>query len=245
MIQIDIRPIIEFQAGLTIMEQKTPNALKNAINAVAKSARTRMVKQAQKAYSVKSARFNKATKIKKADADNLTAVITAKGSPMELMDFTVNPKKPAYKPHPKIVKQKKEEQEDLITRLTKPIKYHRPYHHKGGKRSSATTKAKVYSSGSLKELKKGDIKAFVNYFAYEKKDKRGNPTGKTGYHFFVGQRLSKKRLPIKVLYSNSIPKMIGNEEKVFEIVTPQINSDFEREISKQMQKLFDKLNKSK
>ena len=236
MIQIDIRPIIEFQSGLTNVEQKTPNALKNAINAVAKSARTRMVKQAQKAYSVKTARFNKATKIKKADADNLTAIITAKGSPMELMDFTVNPKKPPYQLHPKVEKEEKEEEDNA----TKPL---RLYHHKGGKKSSSTTKAKVYSSGSLKELKKGDIKAFVNYFAYEKKDKRGNPTGKTGYHFFVGQRLTKKRLPIKVLYSNSIPKMIGNEEKVFEIVTPGINEDFEREISKQMQKLFDKLSK--
>lgn len=211
MIQIDIRPIIEFQSGLTSVEQKTPNALKNAINAVANNARTRIVKQAQKAYSVKTARFNKATKIKKAGANNLTAIITAKGSPMELMDFAVNPRKP----------------------------------QKGGKRSSATTKAKVYSSGSLKELKKGDIKAFVNYFSFAKKDRRGNSTGKIGNHFFVGQRLTKKRLPIKVLYSTSIPKMIGNEEKVFEIVTPQINSDFEREISKQMQKLFDKLNRQK
>ena len=208
MIQIDIRPIIEFQSGLTNVEQKTPNALKNAINAVAKSARTRMVKQAQKAYSVKTARFNKATKIKKADADNLTAIITAKGSPMELMDFTVNPKKPPYQLHPKVEKEEKEEEDNA----TKPL---RLYHHKGGKKSSSTTKAKVYSSGSLKELKKGDIKAFVNYFAYEKKDKRGNPTGKTGYHFFVGQRLTKKRLPIKVLYSNSITYLVIDAKITF------------------------------
>ena len=211
MINIDIRPVVEFQNGITKLEQKTPNAIKNAINATAKQARNRMVKQAQKAYSVKSARFNKATKIKNANKYNFTAVITAKGSPLQLMDFAVNPRKP-------------------------PLQK--------GKQSNSTTKAKVYSSGSLKELKKGDIKAFVNGFAYNKKDKKGNLTGETGVHIFVGQRLTKKRLPIKVLYSNSIPKMIGNEEKVFEIVTPGINEDFEREVSKQMQKLFDKLNKS-
>ena len=240
MIKIDIRPIVEFQNGIAKLEQKTPNAIKNAVNATARQARNRMVKQAQKAYSVKSARFNKATKIKNANINNMTAVITAKGSPLQLMDFAVNPKKPPYQLHPKTEK-KKQEQEDLVTRLRKPLRY---YHHKGGgKRTSATTRARVYNSGSLKELKKGDIKAFVSYFAYNKKDKKGNLTGKTGYHIFIGQRMTKKRLPIKVLYSNSIPKMIGNEEKVFEIVTPGINEDFEREISKQMQKLFDKLSK--
>ena len=59
--------------------------------------RVRMVEQAQKSYTVKKARFNKATTIKNATVRSMTATITAKGEPMELKDFKTSPATPPAK----------------------------------------------------------------------------------------------------------------------------------------------------
>ena len=73
---------------------------------------------------------------------------------------------------------------------------------------------------------KNGIKAFVTRF-------------RNG-HVSVAQRRTKKRLPIKVLFSTSIPHMIGNEEKVMEVIMPDIQRVYGDEVSAQMEKIIDK-----
>lgn len=85
-------------------------------------------------------------------------------------------------------------------------------------------KAKVLKSSGMKGLVKGDIKAFVAQM--------GNK------HVGVMQRKGKERLPIKGLYSNSIPKMIGNEKRVYGIIKPEIGSDLQEAVNKQIQKVL-------
>lgn len=69
------------------------------------------------------------------------------------------------------------------------------------------TRAKVLLSSSLKGLA-SNTKAFVAQF-------------KNG-HVSVVQRYGKARYPLRKLLSNSIPKMVGNQEKVYGIVEPDI-----------------------
>ena len=71
----------------------------------------------------------------------------------------------------------------------------------------SVTKAKVLLSSSLKGLS-ANTKAFLAKF-------------KNG-HVSVVQRRGKDRYPLKKLLSNSIPKMVGNQEKVYGIVEPDI-----------------------
>lgn len=80
------------------------------------------------------------------------------------------------------------------------------------------TRAKVLKSSGLKNLIKGNIKAFVGFKQ-------------------VAQRQGKSRLPIKVLHSNSIPKMIGSEKRVYGIVKPQIKSDLKKNIDAQIKEV--------
>lgn len=80
------------------------------------------------------------------------------------------------------------------------------------------TRAKVLKSSGLKNLIKGNIKAFVAFGQ-------------------VAQRQGKNRLPIKVLSSNSIPKMLGNEKRVYGIVKPQIKSDLKKNIDAQIKEV--------
>ena len=86
-------------------------------------------------------------------------------------------------------------------------------------------KAKVLKASGMKALQKGDIKAFVVRF-------------KSG-HVDVAQRQGPPRLPIKTLYSNSIPKMLGNEKRVFKVVKPNINKNLQGNIDKQVRKILE------
>jgi hypothetical protein len=55
----------------------------------------------------------------------------------------------------------------------------------------------------------------------------------------VVQRLSKDRLPLKILYSPSIPKMLGNEQKVFGIVEPDINQNLRLNLAKYIHEVLE------
>ena len=78
-------------------------------------------------------------------------------------------------------------------------------------------KADITKSG-LKALVMGNIKAF----------KRNGQ---------IFQRRSAARLPIKVLSSNSSPKMIGSEKRVYGIVKPNIESDLRKYMEAQIKLL--------
>ena len=88
------------------------------------------------------------------------------------------------------------------------------------------TKAKVISSNQMKSLEINGIKAFIVRFA--------------SGHVTVAQRRGAERLPIKTLYSTSIPKMIGNEVKVYGIVAPKISTIYQTEVQKAVEKLASK-----
>ncbi len=87
----------------------------------------------------------------------------------------------------------------------------------------SVTKAKVLLSSSLKGLEAG-TKAFIVKF-------------KNG-HVSVAQRKTKARYPIKKLLSNSIPKMVGNEDRVLGVVEPDIYDDLMDNILTQIKKVL-------
>lgn len=109
-----------------------------------------------------------------------------------------------------------------------------PASYKTGNARPSVTKAKVLLSSSMKPLEKGDIKAFIVRFTNKSK------SGKTSSHVSIVQRKGKSRFPLKKLLSNSIPKMVGSQERVYGIVEPNIYDNLMdnivREIGKVMKK---------
>jgi hypothetical protein len=93
-----------------------------------------------------------------------------------------------------------------------------------GSKRPATTKGKVLAASGMKNLQKGDIKAFVVKFG--------------SGHVSVGQRRGKERLPVKKLFSNSIPMMLGNEKRVYGIVEPNIEDNLKENVNKQIEKIL-------
>lgn len=88
-----------------------------------------------------------------------------------------------------------------------------------------TTKAQVLKSGTLKALEKSNLKAFVIKF-------------RSG-HRSIAQRLGRERLPIKVFFSNSIPVMLGNEERVYGIIEPQIEKKLNERVEYHIKKVLE------
>lgn len=170
---------------------KAPTVLKQAINATAKNARSMLADQAKKIYVIQKSHFNKAMRIKNASASRLEALITAKGAPMELIDFKTSPKKPQT----------------------------------GEKRAEVTT-GKVLVKSNMKRLEMGDLKAFVTKF-------------KSG-HVSIVQRRGEERFPLKKLFSPSVPKMVGNEEEVYEKVKMEIAILMDENIRKYIRKTIEK-----
>lgn len=97
-----------------------------------------------------------------------------------------------------------------------------PSKYATGEKRPSVIKAKGLRANGMKALQKGDLKAFVAKFA--------------NGHQSVVQRRGKARLPLKVFYSSSMPKMLGNEEKVFGIVGPDINTNLKLNLEKYISK---------
>lgn len=108
--------------------------------------------------------------------------------------------------------------------------------------SESGVRAKVLKKGSLKPLEKGGIKAFVGNVARKdqvrKKDTAKGKKGSKVVHIAVAQRETRERLPIKTLWSNSVPKMVGNEARVYGIVKPNIQENLQKNIHKQIDKIL-------
>ena len=92
-------------------------------------------------------------------------------------------------------------------------------------------KGKVLVSNSMKPLEVGGIKAFVAQFA--------------SGHVSIVQRRGAARLPVKKLFSPSIPKMIGNEGKVYGKIRPKISRLLKDNIRKYIAKTIEKGDKAK
>lgn len=91
-------------------------------------------------------------------------------------------------------------------------------------------RVQVKQDGGFKDLEVDARKAFYVKF-------------RSG-HIAIAQRKGKARLPIKTLYSLSIPKMIGSEKDVFGVVEPQIREILDQEIRLQIEKTIKKAAKS-
>lgn len=109
--------------------------------------------------------------------------------------------------------------EAVIHSEGRPIDIDR-FHTTAAKKSGA--KANIIKGGGLKQLIKGNIKAF---------------RGKGDLHGKIYQRLGKERNPIKKLRSNSIPKMIGNEQRVYGVVKPSIDRNLQHYVEQQIELL--------
>ena len=179
------------------MSAKAPSIMKKAVNETAKQARKQLSQEAQKQYSVKTGRFNRAMKIRSASVSKPEATIITTGEVMEIKDFKVSPNK-----------------------------------YSTGSERPNITKGKVYRTGNLKNLQKGNLKAFIAKF-------------KSG-HVAVVQRVPGKKMKsnpkkefIKKLLSPSIPTMIGKGDKVFGIVEPDIELNLQNDLSKYINELLE------
>ena len=109
-------------------------------------------------------------------------------------------------------------------------------------KAGGRVRAQVLKSGGLKELDVGGRKAFVNNIARKgqtrKRDTAKGGKGTQVKHMSVAQRLTEKRLHIKELYSKSIPIMIGNEDRVYGVVKPNIQDNLQRNIEYQIRKVL-------
>lgn len=90
-INYDQTMLEQVERRLGRMKNEAPKALKIAINQTAKQARKDLAIEAQKTYTIKIGRFNKAMKIKNASSSRLEATIKATGKVMGLKDFKVSP----------------------------------------------------------------------------------------------------------------------------------------------------------
>lgn len=90
-ISYDRNMLEQVERKLGRMKSEAPKALKNALNQTAKQARKDLADEAQKTYTVKTGRFNKAMKIKNATPARLEATIKATGRVMGLKDYKVSP----------------------------------------------------------------------------------------------------------------------------------------------------------
>lgn len=83
-----------------------------------------------------------------------------------------------------------------------------PATYKTGDKKPNKTRARVKAHGGMKNILMDGRWAFVTQFS-------------SGHKTLV-QRTTEKRLPIKTLYSPSIPQMVGNEQEVYGYAQPQI-----------------------
>lgn len=79
----------QIERRLGSIKQKAPKVLKLAVNDTARKARSRLAKEAQKTYAVKTAGFNRVMGIKFATNSKPEAVVYAKGKKIPLGKFSV------------------------------------------------------------------------------------------------------------------------------------------------------------
>lgn len=107
------------------------------------------------------------------------------------------------------------------------------------KKNSGMTgaKGKLYKAGSLKSLNAGKLKAFITKFeSGHVAVVRRDPPNK--YKDIEARKKIGDTTKLKEFYSPSIPRMIGNEAKVYGIIKPNIESNLQRNIQKQIDKIL-------
>lgn len=113
------------------------------------------------------------------------------------------------------------------------FKYRR---HSGG----ASAKGKLYKDGSLKDLSLNDkLKAFVvKYHSGHVAVVRRDPPNKYTNGISKRKGTGGDTTKLKEFYSPSIPRMIGNELKVYGIVKPKIQESLKKHINRETSRIF-------
>lgn len=95
MIQFELDEITvrDIELRLGMMRAKAPQVMKNALNATARDARKDLWAKANETYTVKKGGFNKDTRIKPASIGTLEAILLTRGSPIEMIKFSVRNRK--------------------------------------------------------------------------------------------------------------------------------------------------------
>lgn len=104
--------------------------------------------------------------------------------------------------------------------------------------SGATgAKGKLYKANALKSLDKGSLKAFIVTFksGHVAVVRRDPPNL---YKDVPARRKIGDPTKLKEFYSPSIPRMVGNEAKVYGIVKPNIEKNLQKNIQKQIDKIL-------
>lgn len=85
--EVDMPSLRKVEKRLGVIKDKAPKVMASALNDTAKDARKRLAEKAMQAYTVKSGKFNKAMKIKKATSGHLEAEIRSRGKPLNITNF--------------------------------------------------------------------------------------------------------------------------------------------------------------
>lgn len=202
---ITIEPINieQVERRLGAMKQKAPKALKLAVNDTARKARSRLAKEAQKTYAVKTAGFNRVMNIKFATNSNPTAVIHTKGKKLPLAKFSIR------------------------GGTLGQGRYYNPTLHryqigKGGISASG----KVLKSSGYERSESAKLKWFV---ANMGSGHKGIFVRNDGVKRHEGSRDNPE---ISEKMGLSIPQMIGSERHVYGIVKPYIQSDLKEAVNR-------------
>lgn len=124
----------------------------------------------------------------------------------------------------------------IITGQSNALSDFRYKAHGGG----ASARGKLYNASTLKDLSlNGKLKAFVVKFksGHVAVVRRDPPLLYTR-GLAERKRTGGDRTKIKEFYSPSIPRMIGNEAKVYGIVRPNIEDNLQKNIQKQIDKIL-------
>lgn len=215
MIHFDINmdSLLEIEAALGMAKDKSKMVLRTAINNTAKQTVNLLVEEAKREYVIdRPSRIRKTIKVQKATVGKLYAVVRSNGKTNELYDFSVKP---------------------------------RPY--RPSARPMAGHKGNVVRDSGPKQLEFDSITKSGKFTNPDDPHKAFVVKYASG-HISIAQRVpgTKRKTPrashprgeeaIKNLRAVSVPKMLGNEQRVFGTVKSQIYDLLQENIQEQIQR---------
>ena len=100
MINIDVFRVRDIEVRLGQFRNKARTVIVRALNRAIENARTNVVKKTREEYYVKASDIRGTIKLEKATPDSLRAIVRAKDTRRELINFNVRPGKPKPKKPP-------------------------------------------------------------------------------------------------------------------------------------------------
>lgn len=198
----------EIQDKLKGFENRMPTVLAKAVNETARKARVDLAEQARKVYAVKDVAFEKQIKLKNATKNKATAILMVKSAHTDLNRFNATPVR--YSPT---------------------------------NRPAYGVKVNVLNGNSQKELTRPSdgVKAFIVKYksghvgvAQRKVDSRSRLRkimNSFARQMGLGKREDNK---IKTLYGPTISQMLGNIDRVYGVVEPDLQSMLQEAVKHQI-----------